>query len=95
MLKPTACVPSLRLPFTVKLSSLKVSILFQNNFPVTGVSIFFPLNYHLQRGRTNGDPCLTLSVIIPWGIFNTISYGMCPSICGNLGIKLCQPMSLC
>lgn len=56
MLKQTACAPSLGLPFAVKLSSLKVSTLFQSNFPLTAVTILFPLSCHLQQGRGKWSP---------------------------------------
>lgn len=56
VLKQTARAPSLGLPLSVKLSSLKVRVLFRGNFPVTAVSILFPLSCHLQRGRGEWGP---------------------------------------
>lgn len=96
VLKQRARVPSLGLPFAVKLSSLKVSILFQSNFPVPAASVLFPLNCRLQRGRAEWSSQFDAECVInPWGILNTISYGMRPSSCSNLGSNLCQPKSVC
>lgn len=56
MLKQTACAPSLGLLFSVKLSSLKVSILFQSNFPVTAASIPFSTQLPSPERKGSMEP---------------------------------------